>query len=92
MQLDDPNSQALLLVYICHHTTDHILSLHHHTVTYMKQNDTVHTVDWLLFHVKGVIKHGKEEYESLMPGAVRTSKGNVHRSCVSLRHTALFTR
>ena len=37
-------------------------------------NDTVAT--YYRF-VKGVIQHGKEEYESFMPGAVHTRKQNI---------------
>ena len=67
MQLDNGNSQALLVRvhYKPHNQSYIIVATSSHSDC--KANEMLY-IDWLLLRV---IQHGKEKYESLMPGTVQ---------------------
>ena len=65
MQLDNGNSQASLArVRYKPHNQPYIFATSSHNDC--KANEILY-IDWLLLRV---IKHGKEKYESLMPGTM----------------------
>ena len=81
MQLDNGNSQASLArVRYKPHNQPYIVAISSHSDC--KANEILQ-IYWLL----RVIRHGKEKYESLMPGTVQLNEvltpTYVHRSSVS---------